>query len=364
MKRLFVTTTNTVTKRRFHKTRKFIKYSLIGSSTLATIGYGIYSFDTGFKRQCDFYLKAFPVLAHYKYIELTHEYIYESQYIPFFKTNKTLDEKYDELHEKYAQFILDVILELKGLYVKAGQFATSRPDIVPKSWIDKLRILQDGVPARDMEYVKNVIESELCEPLENIFIKFDAKALGAASIGQAHYAILNNGMEVCVKIQYPEMEKVFSIDLKSIRTFVSFLEPAIAEALEEMETQFLKEFDYIREAENLRIAFKNMNKIFSDVVCVPQPIDNLCTKNVLTMTYIPGEKLEIAIKKRLKNIYQMIKKNNNPLYDPINDKNKEITLNDLRKEMFENNNKNNNNFTSINNNKSLKYFQWILNIRR
>ena len=86
-----------------------------------------------------------------------------------------------------------------------------------------------------MNYVRNVIESELGQPLEDVFSEFHPESLGAASIGQAHYAKLkpspengiNKEMEVCVKIQYPEMEKVFGADLKSIRRFVSFLEPAI-----------------------------------------------------------------------------------------------------------------------------------------
>lgn len=215
--------------------RKIIKYSLITTSIGGSIGYGIYSYDAGFKRQCDFYIKAFPCLAHYKMVEYTHEYLYKPSWIPFFKTDKTLDDKYEELHEQYAQYILDVILELKGLYVKAGQFATGRPDVVPQCWINKLRVLQDGVPAQNMDYVRNVIENELGEKLEDIFIEFGEESLGAASIGQAHYAKLkpspkhgiNEEMEVCVKLQYPEMEKVFSVDLKSIRQFVSFLEPAI-----------------------------------------------------------------------------------------------------------------------------------------
>ena len=93
-----------------------------------------------------------------------------------------------------------------------------------------------------MDYVREVIESELGQPLEILFSEFDPKSLGAASIGQAHYAKLkpspehgiNEEIEVCVKLQYPEMEKVFGVDLKSIRTFVSFLEPAIGKNIKLM----------------------------------------------------------------------------------------------------------------------------------
>lgn len=90
-----------------------------------------------------------------------------------------------------------------------------------------------------MDYVRNVIESELGQPLEAIFSEFKPESLGAASIGQAHYAKLkaspehgiDEEIEVCVKLQYPEMEELFAVDLKSIRWFVSFLEPAIGTVL-------------------------------------------------------------------------------------------------------------------------------------
>ena len=121
------------------RTRKIIKYSVITSSIGLSIAYGIYSYDAGFKRQCDFYIRALPVLAHYKLTDYKHKYLYS---LSWFKNEITLAEEYQALHGKYAQTILDVILELRGLYVKAGQFATSRPDVVPDVWIDKLRSLQ------------------------------------------------------------------------------------------------------------------------------------------------------------------------------------------------------------------------------
>ena len=215
-----------------------------------------------------------------------------------------------------------------------------------------------------MEYVTNVIESELGHKMSDIFLEFDEKSLGAASIGQAHRAVLNPEFiekmrkqqkqhhldldekiidsqlpnddnnhnsnnnntnnnntntipkEVCVKLQYPEMERVFAADLKAIRTFVGFLEPAIGDALKEMESQFLKEFDYRLECENLLTAYNNLmnpplnaNKETIDYfnsfnfrkhVAIPKAYPLLCTKNLLIMDYLKGDKLEIAIRKKLK----------------------------------------------------------------
>ncbi|ETO12117.1 hypothetical protein RFI_25259, partial [Reticulomyxa filosa] len=93
-----------------------------------------------------------------------------------------------------------------------------------------------------MKYVRSVIEKELNRKVEDVFLRIDEKPLGAASIGQAHRAILNNATkdEVCIKLQYPEMEKMFRADLSAIRRFVTWLEPGIGEAMAEMESQFLE----------------------------------------------------------------------------------------------------------------------------
>ena len=222
------------------KFRKFRKYTFRffgGSILIGGIGVGgLLYFDEGFRRQAQFYRPAIPILAHYKLMEYTHEYVYQTSLknILKLKDNRTLNDKYEDLHQLYAQKILDIILDLKGLYVKAGQFGSGRPDVVPEVWIEKFRTLQDGVPPQKMDYVRDVIKSEMGKDIDEIFSEFKEESLGAASIGQAHYAKLkpceDNDFietEVCVKLQYPEMERVFKADISAIRTFVGFLEPAI-----------------------------------------------------------------------------------------------------------------------------------------
>ena len=66
-------------------------------------------------------------------------------------------------------------------------------------YIDKLKSLQENVPPQPVAVIRNIIESELGCPLEDVFATFADKPLGAASIGQAHLAKLHNGQVVVVR---------------------------------------------------------------------------------------------------------------------------------------------------------------------
>jgi predicted unusual protein kinase regulating ubiquinone biosynthesis (AarF/ABC1/UbiB family) len=63
----------------------------------------------------------------------------------------------------------------------------------PRIWQDTMSVLQDEVPAKDFEIVKQVVESEMKKPLSQVFSSFDHEPIGAASIGQVHRATLLDG---------------------------------------------------------------------------------------------------------------------------------------------------------------------------
>ncbi|ETO08530.1 hypothetical protein RFI_28857, partial [Reticulomyxa filosa] len=66
-----------------------------------------------------------------------------------------------------------------------------------------------------------------------------------------------------------------------------------------------KEFDYRKEANNLRTVYDNVMPAYGNDVCIPRPMDGLCTKNLLVMSFIPGEKLEVAIRGKLREYLSM-----------------------------------------------------------
>merc|ERR1712080_397478 len=107
-------------------------------------------------------------------------------------------------------------------------------------------------PHEDIEHVRSTITSCFGRPAEEIFAHIDPEPLGAASIGQVHRALLRDGeLDVVVKVQYPSVRKAFYSDMSCIRTVMSLVEPSLAPVLDELRKQFLTEFDYRGEAQNL-----------------------------------------------------------------------------------------------------------------
>jgi len=209
------------------------------------------------------------------------------------------EKRWNALHDKYAPMALEALLALRGFYIKVGQVVSTRNDFIPQQFISRLSTLQDDVPGMGFERVRAIVEEDLHRPLEEVFSDFEQECVGAASIGQAHLATLREGnKKVCVKVQSPEAHKLFVYDLASSKAFCKMAMPEWVPLLEEIERQFLTEFDYTKEGENLHHVRSNMLKRFSKShVEVPAPILDLCSRNVLVMEFLSGEKIAKATKK-------------------------------------------------------------------
>lgn len=125
----------------------------------------------------------------------------------------------------------------------------------------------------------------------------------SASIGQVHKAKLTSkygGYTVAVKVMHPNAEDLFRNDLKVFRTLCTVALPGWEPILREFETQIMTEFDYGNEANNLRLVRANMARSpYANKVRVPEPMIDLCSKNLLVMEYLSGKKLATSIEDRL-----------------------------------------------------------------
>lgn len=232
-----------------------------GTAALATYGY---STDEGFRRLVDFNRLVIPIACHYKFVEITGG----------------TDDAFERLHETYANRVLEIVLEMKGYYVKLAQFASSFTAALPKQYVERLRTLQDEAPHKDMSIVRGIIEDELNTTMDDVFSEFDPEPLGAASIGQVHRAVLReNGAEVVVKVQYPEAERNFLIDMDLFRRACRVFSPGFVGVLEQVQSTFKNEFDYIAEASLQQQAFRAIASVekrssfdtqWSDTVIVPR----------------------------------------------------------------------------------------------
>jgi ubiquinone biosynthesis protein len=179
---------------------------------------------------------------------------------------------------------------LKGAFVKAGQFAAVRHDLLPPGASEPLALLQSRVPPLPFETVREAVERELRAPLEELFESFDPQPLGAASIAQAHRARLPGGLDVAVKVQYPWVRASLPADLKMLDRLLRWGAwwrgqriPEREALVEEFRTGLLEELDFEREA---RVAGEIAANLAGDPqIAVPRVIADRSTRRVLTMSY-------------------------------------------------------------------------------
>ena len=230
------------------------------------------------------------------------------------KQQQQRQQKLHDMHQKHAPDILNVLLELKGLYVKLGQVLSVSALPVPDAYREKFRTLQSDVPGWETfdDKVKPVLEREFKRPVEELFSYVDPIPCGAASIGQAHKAVLLNDSkdQVIVKIQYPDAAWQVPADIECVGQFLQLCvffgvvdESAAKLSFEEFSRQFLSELDYDQERRNLQDIYQSSLDPKAPYqrlgVVVPHVYPELCTSKVITMSYLPGPKLEEEARRRL-----------------------------------------------------------------
>lgn len=203
----------------------------------------------------------------------------------------------EETGEISPEDLKEDLIALGPAFIKLGQLLSTRPDILPKQYIDALTDLQDNVPPIEFDIIDEIVQNELGVRISKAFKEFDKTPLASASLGQVHQATLRDGTMVVVKVQRPGIREEILEELKLLESAASFLEKntkigkqiAARELIAYFKTTLLRELDYETEARNMRILNKNLED-FKDLV-VALPIADFTTGKVLTMEYIKGVKV-------------------------------------------------------------------------
>ena len=122
-----------------------------------------------------------------------------------------------------------VLEELGPSFIKLGQLASTRPDLVPPEACAEFEKLQDTVPAFPVSQVREIIETELGDSLEVLFREFDETPVASASISQVHKAVLPDGTVAAVKVQRPEIRGTIEVDLEIMFHLAELIEKHIKE---------------------------------------------------------------------------------------------------------------------------------------
>lgn len=200
--------------------------------------------------------------------------------------------------------IRKVLEELGPSFVKLGQIASTRGDLLPPDVIVELKKLQDNVPPVPFEAIKERIELSLGATLEDLFVSVDPKPLAAASIAQVHRAVLRTAdgeREVVVKVQRPGIGETVSSDLDLLHTFVALLERTIPESriysptglVQQFDRAITSELDFSTEAENAGRFAQNFATF--PAAKFPRVYREASSKHVITLEFLDGKKIYDAI---------------------------------------------------------------------
>ncbi|GMH32993.1 hypothetical protein BSKO_00827 [Bryopsis sp. KO-2023] len=203
-----------------------------------------------------------------------------------------IDELWNWAHERNSKRVLQQISSLRGLWIKVGQFMSSRPDIMPIPYLRELKGLQDSVPGRPWREVERTLKEELGENWRDKFEWVDENALSTASIAQVHRGKLKDGREVVLKVEHRGIDVLMRNDLENLRTLCEMIakwEPDydFRKIVFEWIPAVRQELDLRIEASNLNEAKTNLAKAGVNVI-LPAPVEGYITQKVIVMDFCPG----------------------------------------------------------------------------
>jgi predicted unusual protein kinase regulating ubiquinone biosynthesis (AarF/ABC1/UbiB family) len=196
--------------------------------------------------------------------------------------------------QRYAEELAAALGGLKGPIMKVAQLLSTIPEALPVEYAAELSQLQSHAPPMGSAFVRRRMAAELGPDWQSRFKEFALSAAASASLGQVHRATDHDGRTLAVKLQYPDMASAVEADLSQLRIIFEIhkrMEPAIetSEMLVEIAERLREELDYEREASHMRL----YAAVFAGdpLVRVPEVVDDLSTKRLLTMTWLEGRKL-------------------------------------------------------------------------
>lgn len=200
----------------------------------------------------------------------------------------------DKGDERIAKSLAAALGKSKGPLMKVAQMVSTIPDFLPPEYAEELRQLQAQAPAMGWPFVRRRMRAELGADWQSKFTAFGKEAAHAASLGQVHKATLPDGREVACKLQYPDMSSAVESDVGQLKTMLGLfkrLDGSIdpSEMVGEITDRLREELDYEREAKHMAL-YAHMLKD-ADFVSLPEPVAELCTDRLLTMTWVNGENL-------------------------------------------------------------------------
>ncbi len=190
---------------------------------------------------------------------------------------------------------LRLALERLGpIFVKFGQVISTRRDLLPPDLADELAKLQDRVPPFSADLVIATLNRAYGQRYDDIFPVFDLVPIASASVAQVHFACLQDGTEVAVKVLRPDIRRVIDKDIALLDVGAGLIEhlfkdgPRLRprEVIAEFSKHLHYEQDLMREASNASLLRRNFQN--GKVLLVPEIYWDFCRREVMVMQRMHG----------------------------------------------------------------------------
>ncbi|MFC3674140.1 ABC1 kinase family protein [Ferrovibrio xuzhouensis] len=183
---------------------------------------------------------------------------------------------------------------LKGPLMKVAQIMSTIPDALPQEYVQELAQLQANAPAMGQAFVKRRMAAELGPQWQARYKSFDLTAAAAASLGQVHRATAQDGRQLAVKLQYPDMASAVEADLRQLQLIFAIYrryDAAIntTHIHAEIADRLREELDYQQESRHMQL-YRAMLRDERNIY-VPDVLPELTTKRLLTMSWLDGARL-------------------------------------------------------------------------
>ncbi len=209
-------------------------------------------------------------------------------------TTERREAELNRLHSKYAPRVHDLCAELQGGMLKVGQLLSCRMDILPDAYVKELARLQDKAPSVPFEQIREVVENQFGNSIEELFESFDETPIAAASLAQVHRATMHNGTIVAVKVQRPGIGEIIETDIKAMAVVARLIKGVFSWVdtetfVTEIGRSLREELNFLDEQIHAT-SFANKLQHRKDLI-IPRTISELCGHEVLTLEYVEGQNL-------------------------------------------------------------------------
>lgn len=205
-----------------------------------------------------------------------------------------------------AKHIKEEIVRMGPTYIKIGQLISTRTDIFPSYITETFSELQSNIDYMDFKQVNSIFKNDFLTDIKDAFETFSETPIAAASIGQVHIATLksNPTQKLAIKVIRKDIDSTFRSELKAIINVTRFVQLAtrlsnnsqnfndIMSILQQQYDNIDAETNMLQERKNMLVFQRLMSKQSENIV-VPRVCKFFYSKNVLTMEYVPSNKVTL-----------------------------------------------------------------------